>query len=372
MAKEASNLKLIALRYLADARKARASGDSALYDYFKGLYDSALSTYQDYIDTIQNIISIISPMPLSGNSAIYATITSYQKEWTALAKGIVSDYTTYLPQKILEIITTVISVGLTVPIPVIGNVDIIQFFNDEAYRNTIKAQVGDLLSSISDAISEMYTGLFGGVKSTEMQLHEVWCWVCQQISTGGMKLLHEAFTKLIKEFKSVWDSLGLPSLPALVTLDVEGIILAAISGVLSSYDSLIATAQSAYDSVLALFKNGEASQSDLDSAKETLMTLVKDKWTAVVDSILGLSFFGITLSSLITITGDTATLSSEDIITDLISQAKDFVNNYVLNIFISWMDTVKSFFNAIGLGSLIAMITFDFCDFLDLIGLDLP
>ena len=42
----------------------------------------------------------------------------------------------------------------------------------------------------------------------------------------------------------------------------------------------------------------------------------------------------------------------------------------------TWMQKVTAFFDAIGLGALTALITFDFCDFLKIIGfpttIDLP
>lgn len=325
----AAQIKQVGLTYLAEARKALANGDVLLYNTLYNQYADQITQFENYVNIIDTLLVAISPMPLSGSGDIFATISDVQKGWVTKAKGIVSDFTMYLPQKFLELITSVLPVSLEVPIPIIGNVDIIQFFNNESYRNDLKVQVVSNLSAFPSAIYGMYSGIFDGVVCLEMQAQEVWAWVCQQISTGGMKLLHDAFTALIKQFKTIWDSLGLPSLPALLTLDVEGLILAAIEAA-----------------------NGVYSQ--------------------VIDNLMALTIFGIPLSSLLNIRLDTATVNVADIISDIISQAKDFANNYVLNIFLDWMGKVKSFFNAIGLGAIIAFITFDFCDFLSLIGLNLP
>jgi len=375
-AKIAANLKKLGFEALAQARKYLASGDTANYLVFLNIYLSYKQDFAIYLNTINTIWSAISPMPLSGGTPMYASISDFQKEWVTKAKGVVSDFTMYLPQKFLELITTLLPVGLLVPIPFIGSVDIIQFFNDEAYRASIKTNIYENLSSvsaaISTAISGMYTGLFGGVNSPQMTAQEVWCWICQQVSTGGMKLLFEAFTALIAKFKTIWDNLGLPALPALVTLDVESLILGVIDGIKATYLSVINSAKDAYNQVQELFSKGDASKDQLNEARNQLMQATSEQWSAIIEGLKNLSIFGVPLGSLLTINTDVATYSSETVVSDLISQAKDFVNNYVLNIFITWMDKVKSFFNAIGLSAIVAFITFDFCDFLSLIGLTIP
>lgn len=375
-AKVAVNLKKLAFDALAQARKYLALGDTLNYSLFLDIYLNYKQEFAVYLDTINAIWDIITPMPLSGGTPLYASISDFQKEWVTKARGVVSDYTMYLPQKFLELITVVLPVGLLVPIPFIGNVDIIQFFSDAAYRTDIKTNIYNNLSSVSAAISAaisgMYAGTFGGVSCPQMSAQEIWCWVCQQISTGGMKLLHDAFTALIDNFNGIWSSLGLPALPALITLDIESLILGVIDSVKSTYLSLITSAKGTYKQVQDLFSRGEASKEQLTLARNQLLQVTSEQWSAIVDGLKNLSIFGIPLGSLLTINTDVATYNSETIVSDLISQAKDFVNNYVLNIFIEWMDKVKSFFNAIGLSSIVAFITFDFCDFLSLIGLTIP
>lgn len=288
-AKVAVNLKKLAFDALAQARKYLALGDTLNYSLFLDIYLNYKQEFAVYLDTINAIWDIISPMPLSGSTPLYASISDFQKEWVTKARGVVSDYTMYLPQKFLELITVVLPVGLLVPIPFIGNVDIIQFFTDAPYRTDIKTNIYNNLSSVSAAISAaisgMYAGTFGGVSCPQMSSQEIWCWVCQQISTGGMKLLHDAFTALIGKFNAIWSSLGLPALPALVTLDIESLILGVVDSVKLTYLSLINSAKYTYEQAQELFSKGEASKEQLILARNQLLQVTSEQWSAIIDGL---------------------------------------------------------------------------------------
>ena len=202
-----------------------------------------------------------------------------------------------------------------------------------------------------------------------MRIQEIWQWIVKEISKAGVGLLHEALGGLIEEFQAIWDSLGLPSLPALLDIDIESLIATTIDQVKSLYDSSIQLLQNELRDLTEKLKQGLADIQEIINKADELSSLIKEKWTAIVDGILNIQIFSIKLSDIVNLPLSMSFDSIEEKIQYLIAQAKDWAYKFPLKIITDWMETVKSFFEAIGLNDIIEFLTFTFCDFLNLIGL---
>lgn len=355
------------------ARKALLDGLSDLYDEIMAQIQPLVDLYNSLVAGIQALWAIIAPYPLGVDDHPYPTIKSAMDTFANKAKAIVSEYSTFLLQKFLELIAGLIPISFLVPVPYFGTIDIVQFFNDPLYRASLKQQILNnfeaFLSLIPKPIRDMFSGKNGGIKSVEMQLQQAWQWLVQKINEGAITLLHDALGALIDEFKEIWDSLGLPDLVSLLTLDVEELIQSAIDMVVAQYEGLIASLRAAYEQVLALYQKGKATVEQLKSSKQSLSDMVNEMWAAVINAILDIEIFGVKVGDMVTFAQDMSVMSSEQIINTLIQQAKDWAIKYPLKLIMEWMEVVSKFFEEIGLGSILEYLSFTFCNFLDMIGL---
>ena len=375
LASTASNIYNESTKILVAIEEAVAAGLSDLVVELTALYDEIISIYEDLLDKLNQFLGLISPFPLSVDEIPYPNITQLNTSWVARGKAIVTEYSTFLIQKILGLIAELIPISLLVPLPFLGNVDIVRFYNDAAYRSELKQQIADdleaVLTVLPSPIKEIYTGVQGGLQSIEMQVQEIWQWFVQQLSTGGYGLVHIAIEALISEFQDIWDDLGLPDIVALLTLDIEALLETAISLATDVADQVISVANSTYESVNQLFNAGEATEAELESAMDNLATAVSGKWALIVEYVLDIEVFGIAVRDMVTLYDGASTVTTEGILNDIISQAKDWVIKFPLKLLLEWMDVVKEFFEAIGLSALVDIITMTLCDFLELIGFPL-
>tara|TARA_R110000851_G_scaffold327163_1_gene496412 strand:+ start:577 stop:1830 length:1254 start_codon:yes stop_codon:yes gene_type:complete len=360
---------------LVAIEKAISEGLGDLVQELKELYDTVIGIYDQVIGQMNTLLELIAPFPLAVDTPVYLNITQLNVEWVGRAKAIVTEYSTFLIQKMLDLISTLIPVSFLVPVPFFGTIDIVQFFSDPVYRSTLKIELVDNLDLVLDLIPapirEQYTAINGGIQSLEMQVNEIWQWFVQQITTGGYNLLHGAITALISEFQEIWDGLGLPNLVALLTLDVEALIESAIAQASLIADELIARALSLYENVKVLFSSGEATIEQLEEAITDLALATKGKWQFIINAVLDIEVFGIAVRDMVTFYPDASTIMSEGTLNTLISQAKDWATKYPIKLLLEWMAVAEEFFNSIGLSVIVEFITFTLCDFLELIGFPL-
>jgi hypothetical protein len=127
--------------------------------------------------------------------------------------------------------------------------------------------------------------------------------------------MHGGFTGLIDLFDEIWSALGLPSLPALETLDLEA--------------------------------------------------LVRNKTNKELESI---SIFGYSLLDLLGGKFDDNIEIPNFSKERLLKRAREFAEEWQTYLIKKWMEKVTSFFDAIGLGALTQWTTFTFCNFLTIVG----
>lgn len=252
-----------------------------------------------------------------------------EKEWEIMIQRLLEEYPMYVPAKILEIIDTVFSIEFNFTIPGINlQVDLLKLATDRSYLSTKLAEID--VDSMYDLLPSEYK-IFGGefgLENKELKAKQIQDYIKNEATKKLNLLMTGGFTGLIDLFDEIWDALGLPSLP---TLPPTG-----------------------FPDVKALL------DSALDEAKTDLEKLEALKEIKIagfdVEALLGGEF-------------NDNVESLEFKIARINAKLKEFEQNWQQFLLKEWMNKVTSFFDAIGLGALTAWITFDFCDFMKIIGI---
>ena len=171
----------------------------------------------------------------------------------------------------------------------------------------------------------------------------------------GVGLLFDAFAVLIDNFDEIWDALGLPDLPIPLSLDIGAMIAAIVD---------VAKAKFAAE-IEALDNIPELIGAELADAKTAAFDAMG---TAMLEGLEGLEIAGFSVIDMIGgfIDDPVECLAlKKKRICEEIGRFKD---NWQLYLLRKWMETVTSFFEAIGLGALVEIIGLDFCTFLGIIG----
>jgi hypothetical protein len=242
-----------------------------------------------------------------------------EKKWDIMMTRLAAEYPMYVQKKILELINSLFPIEFNVTILGIS-INIIDFLEDpSSIRDSLELEEID---SIYDLIPDEYK-VWDKFETADFKKESVINYIRSEVAKKMNLLMHGGFTGLIDLFDEIWDTLGLPSIPALEELDLE--------------------------------------------------TLIRDKTTEELESI---SIFGYSLNDLLGGEFDNNVDIDEYNKERLLKRAREFAEEWQTYLIKKWMEKVTSFFDAIGLGALTQWITFTFCDFLTIIGfpttIDLP
>ena len=294
---------------------------------------------------IEKFAEILSPYWQKG------TIRNWQKEANDAITELIQEFHLYIPTKVLELISKIIPANFNVSILGI-QINVLKILTKEEQQN-VKNQIAENVDKFFSMVAEEFQGFKGdfGVLCDEWKAKLTWQYIKTKIKeflTGG---LHSIFGALIDKFDEIWDALGLPSLISLFTLDVGALIEGAIK---------------------ALRKKREEIQEDflksVGDAREKLRQELEDINKSITDAIESLNIFGFNVLSIIGGKIDKTVLSIEEQILEFKIALEDFKQNWQKKLLFEWVDIVKKFFDAIGLGKIFSFITLTFCDILGLIG----
>ena len=242
-----------------------------------------------------------------------------EKKWDIMMTRLAAEYPMYVQKKILELINSLFPIEFNVTILGIS-INILEFLEDpSSIRDSLELEEID---SIYDLIPDEYK-VWDKFETADFKKESVINYIRSEVAKKMNLLMHGGFTGLIDLFDEIWDTLGLPSIPALEELDLEA--------------------------------------------------LIRDKTTEELESI---SIFGYSLNDLLGGEFDNNVDIDEYNKERLLKRAREFAEEWQTYLIKKWMEKVTSFFDAIGLGALTQWITFTFCDFLTIIGfpttIDLP
>jgi hypothetical protein len=324
------------------AAEERLAFDPNISDSVKAELEQQILNFRQTADDIRKRIDQIKDslgnFPISITDPVYNGVSIPDLEWERRMTALTQEYHLYVQSKMMEIIDAVLPISFS--IPVLGlNIDIVKIFSDAGYRAGLKAQIQQNVDSFHNLIPEPYKSYAGenGIDSDAIKAEITWSYIMGQLKKGGLKILYDAFGALIDKFKTIWNALGLPALPALTDLNVKGIIEGKIASL----------------------------KARLETAPDDIKNEIRQ---AILDAIDSISVAGFGIDQ---ITGgdiETYVRSLEQKIERKLEALRDFGEDWPEYLIRQWMQKVTAFFNAIGLSALTQWITFNFCQFLTLIG----
>jgi hypothetical protein len=324
------------------AAEERLAFDPNISDSVKAELEQQILNFRQTADDIRKRIDQIKDslgnFPISVTDPVYNGVSIPDLEWERRMTALTQEYHLYLQSKMMEIINAVLPISFS--IPVLGlSIDVVKIFSDAGYRAQLKAQIQQDVDSFHNLIPEPYNSYAGenGVDSDAIKAEITWSYIMGQLKKGGLKILYDAFGALIDKFKTIWNALGLPALPALTDLNVKGIIEGKIASL----------------------------RARLETAPDDIKNEIRQ---AILDTIDSISVAGFGIDQ---ITGgdiETYVRSLEQKIERKLEALRDFGEDWPEYLIRQWMQKVTAFFNAIGLSALTQWITFNFCQFLKLIG----
>lgn len=319
-------------------------GEEITEDVKKEIED-IIKTIEDFIETISEILS---PYWKKGK------VRNWQKEASDAITEFIQEFHIYIPTKVAELITKLIPISLK--IPVFGlTIDCVRLM-DKAYQQELQDQIAadvDGFFALLPANMKGWDAEFG-VKCDEWKAKMTWQYIKTEIQNLLTGNLFAVFNKLIGKFKEIWDALGLPSLPGLLTMPDVGALI----------DSAI---KSFTDKRKKLFEKLQDPNLTTD-AKQKIMDEIGEVSKSITDALDNISIFGFNISAIIGGKIDTTVNSLEEKVVEIKIAFKDFCENWQKKLLFDWVKIVKKFFSAIGLGAIFKPIMFTFCDFLGLIG----
>jgi hypothetical protein len=325
--------------------------------------DDAIKQIEDFAE-LQS--SILSPYWQNGQ------IRNWQKEANDAWSELIDEFHIYIPAKILELISKVIPIEFTVSVMGIS-VDLLRILEKDE-QESIKKQITDEVDKYYALVPEGYQYYKGefGIECDEWKGKLTWAYFKNELVKWCTNLLQAAFGALIDAFKEIWDTLGLPSLPALLEFDVETFIRAQIDAfkeqALGELASLEAQLEQLKVDVETLAEDAKK------DAEEKIAKLEDDivNFTIngfIVDQLKDVSLFGMSLLDIIGGDIETNVLCPEDQINELVRAARDWFAQWQKELIFMWIKKIKSFLDAIGLGAILDFLVLTFCDVLELIGI---
>ena len=278
-----------------------------LRNLFGGL---ATHAYRYEIDELKKTLEDTRKL-ISSVDPKFEKIEIPELEWEIMITKLSADFPMYVQKQILELINTLFPIDFNVTILGI-QINIIDFLTDPStVLDNLKLEEID---SIYDLIPSEYK-IWDKFETADFKKETVSNYIRSEVAKKMNLLLHGGFTGLIDLFDEIWDALGLPSLPALKTLDLEA--------------------------------------------------LIRDK---TIEELKAVQIFGFSLLDLLGGEFDDNVEIPEFQKERLLKRAREFKEEWQTYLVKIWMEKVEDFFSAIGLDSIMQWITFSFCDYLKVIG----
>lgn len=340
-----------------EMEKLKAQAESAVQIAVRNAILEATAPYEQKIQQVlgilENVEKALGNFPISVSKPIFGSIRIPDMEWERIITALCNEYHLYVQAKIMELIDAVLPINLE--IPVLGlTINPVKLFADPEYRAALKAQIAEKAEYFMSLIPEIYRTFEGalGIFSTAIQADAIFAYIMSKLQKGALALIYGALGGLISKFQTIWNALGLPALPLLLNLDVEGILNGLIGALKAQLNSLKEQLLNAPAELIA-------------EIAEQIQSIQKK----ILDALKTLSIAGFGILDLIGGEIESFVESVEQQIDRLLEVARNFGEIWPQYLIKVWMAKVTAFFNAIGLGSLLQWFTLNFCQFLTLIGM---
>ena len=343
--------------FQVEIEQIRSEAESEVQTAVRNAILEKIAPYEQKIQQVRTILdnveTVLGNFPVSVSDPIFPGHDIPDMKWERIITALCNEYHLYVQAKIMELIEPILPINLE--IPVLGiNINPIKLFADPEYRAQLKAQFAEKAEIYMSLIPEIYRTFEGtlGIFSRGIQADAIFAYIMTKLQNGALTLIYDAFGGLIKKFKTIWDALQLPALPALLDLNVEGIL-----------DALIGALKKQLNSLKQKLLNAPA---EIAQEIAEQMLGIQNK---ILETLKSLSIAGFSILDLIGGEIESFVESIEQKIDRLVEAARNFGEIWPQYLIKQWMAKITAFFNAIGLSALTQFVTFNFCQFLTLIGM---
>ena len=263
----------------------------------------------------------------------------------------------------------------------------------EALEKARSEHVDRFFSLIPEEFRQ-FDGEFG-VLDEEAKAKLTWKYIKTEIKEYIQQGLVKVFQKLIDKFDEIWDALGLPSLPfsellAIINLDIGALIRAKIDSLKEKFkqtklgkikqindvkkeieeiNKKLENENLSEEERTKLLEELEKKNAEKKALEDDLLKEVREFNETVLSLIEEIQIFGFDITAIIGGKIESFTESVEEKIAEISLELQDFRLNWHKKIMMEWVNLVKKFFNAIGLGAIFDLLSLTWCDFLKLIGM---
>lgn len=343
--------------FQVEIEQIRSEAESEVQTAVRNAILEKIAPYEQKIQQVRTILdnveTVLGNFPVSVSDPVFPGHDIPDMKWERIITALCNEYHLYVQAKIMELIEPILPINLE--IPVLGiNINPIKLFADPEYRAQLKAQFAEKAEIYMSLIPEIYRTFEGtlGIFSRGIQADAIFAYIMTKLQNGALTLIYDAFGGLIKKFKTIWDALQLPALPVLLDLSVEGIL-----------DALIGALKKQLNSLKQKLLNAPA---EIAQEIAEQMLSIQNK---ILETLKSLSIAGFSILDLIGGEIESFVESIEQKIDRLVEAARNFGEIWPQYLIKQWMAKVTAFFNAIGLSALTQFVTFNFCQFLTLIGM---
>ena len=331
----------------------------ALWDDIKSIVITPLDAVEDFLGAL----SVTLP------SQTKNSVRDRPEEWRRRADDLQENYKLYFTLGLINLLGSFASHILQIPLPLISGCVVGDLLSAEGRKKigeTILKSLPALILLIPDPYRSLCLGLYGLLNSEEVLRNFLSFWV-SEVKKIIQNPLYAVFTFLIKKFKSIWDSLGLPNIPAILTLDPVAILNALI-------EPYIASIKNTYNALIKPFKDIKEGIEKYGTLEDYLKSQLSQKLGEIIDSVLNIQIpvIGLTLGKLLGIDGFGdlnlgAIINPQAVLARLATRLANVFQDIVSIILEEWIMKVKKFLDKIGLGKIFSLIPLTFCKFLKLV-----
>ena len=286
------------------------------------------SPYDEVKEALDDIDKLLGNFPVSVPRPLFNELDIPEIEWEKRVTAMIQEYHNYVGTRILEVINKVVSINFE--IPVIGGmrIDILKIWSDPSYLKSIKKITCENIDTIYALVPDQYKTYDGryGLDSKELQCEVAFSYIMSQLNGGILGLIIGGISGAIDAFDEIWDELGLPSFGGFDFTDPTSLVQA----------------------------------------------ILADETKSIQDKLDALSNISIGPFSLLDALGgefETSIDIAERDMNRILEKLQDFLQEYPTYLYKVYMESIAKFLDAIGLGKILDFILFDFCDFLELIGM---
>lgn len=282
-----------------------------LANLFKGIITQIYRYPIDEFEELKEELEKIRKDILDIYDPKFEKIEIPELEWEIIITRLSAEYPMYVQQKILELINTVFPIEFRVTVLGI-TFDILEFLaNPSSVLDNLELEEID---SVYDLIPDEFK-VWEKFETADFKKESIRHYLRSEVAKKMNLLLTGGIAGIIDLFDEIWDALGLPSFPGLQEID--------------------------------------------------LIQLIKDK---SIEELEQVQIFGFSLLDLLGGEFDDNVEIPEFQKERLLKRAREFEEEWQTYLIKKWINTVAKFFKAIGLGAVVDLLVFDFCDFLTLIG----